>query len=756
MITALMPVRRAVVPFAAVVLAVAAAAQEPPKLTLALAAARGPELLAVPPRVLWLPGGHEATVVLTAADGNQTLHRIADGAVAGPAIADAKTLRALLGAPGEGAAKFPPLAWRDAETLRLELPAAVAHWRPGAPAVERVLTWAAADAPEQQAVAPGDERVAYVRGEQLWLQERSGRLRQLTFDGSADVDYGGAAHRAEFGIERGLFWSADGRFLAFSREDHRGVARYPYQDLAARPPAPAHGRYPMAGGAHGRVRIGVCDTQDHGIAWLEHDPDEDVYWTNVTFGPDGTLAVARVDRGQGRCELVRYDAKTGRRLATLLVEQDAEWVEPMHGPTFLPDGGFLWWSPRDGHTHLWRHDAAGGEPRQVTKGAFDVQSLLGVAADGSRVWFEASGEDPRQRHLFVAALDGSEVKQLTRERGTHHASLSPDRQWAHVVWSNLETRPTARLVELASGTAIALPAPHDPLAGMALPQQRLFQVKADDDTVLYGHVALPPDLAEGQRCPVLLYVYGGPHVQLVGDRWLGGAPVWLQALAAEGYVVCRLDNRGTPNRGIAFAQSVHRRLGVLEVQDQMRAVEWLVQQPFVDKARIGVHGWSYGGYMTIRMLLAAPTVFACGVSGAPVTDWAMYETGYTERYMDLPAENVEGYRLSSCLPFAQQLQRPLLIVHGTDDRTVMWSHSLAFVDQCIAAGKRVEYLPYPMQKHALVGKQREHFLLLLRDWTARHLRPGKRLVEKKAEAPPAAEPPKEPEAAEKAEKKKAG
>jgi dipeptidyl-peptidase 4 len=755
MMRAFMPVPyRAAVAFAAVAalgIAAAASAQEAPKLTVAMAAARGPALAIVPPRALWLPGGHEATVVRTAPDGNETLHRVENGKVADDVLADARAVRALLGQPGDGPAKLPRPSWRDAATLRLQTDTGVFLWQPGAAKAERLLAWPGGpDGATAHAIAPGDERVAFVRAHQLWLQERSGRLRQLTFDGSGDVVYGEAAHRAEFGIETGLFWSADGRFLAFSREDQRAIAAYPYQDLGAMPPAPAPGRYPMAGRTHASVRIGVCDTRDHGVVWLEHEPGEDVYWTNVTFGPNDTVVVARVGRGQDHVELVRYGATDGRRQATLLTERDAEWIEPMRGPTFLADGGFLWWSARDGHVHLWRHDADGGNARQVTKGAFDVQELLAVGADGKSVWFAASGEDPRQRHLFVASLDGAEVRQLTRERGTHRATLSPDQQWAHVAWSNLDTRPTARLLELATANAVPLPAPHDPLAGAALPQQRLFQVKADDGTVLYGHVALPPDLADGQRCPALLYVYGGPHVQLVTDQWLGGAPTWLQALAAEGYVVCRLDNRGTPHRGVAFEQSVFRRLGVLEVQDQLRAVEWLQQQPFVDPARIGVHGWSYGGYMTLRLLLAAPAAFACGVSGAPVTDWAMYETGFTERYMDTPAENADGYHVSSCLPFADRLQRPLLLVHGTDDRTVMWSHSLAFVDKCIAAGKQLEYFPYPMQQHGLVGRSREHFLLLLRDWLGRHLRPGERLAAEPKPAPaatPAAEPPKEPEKA---------
>ena len=709
-----------------------AVAQTPATLTLATVLARGKELQAPLPRTLWLPDGHTPIIVRTAADGHETMHRFADGKVADEVLVDAQTLLAAIGAKAEGPARFPEVQWCDDKTLRIVAGPRLLRWQPGQPKAELVLEWVDPDADSEPllAIAPNDARVAYVHRHQVWLAEPQGRLRQLTFDGSADIAYGNAAHRAEFGITHGLFWSKDGRFLCMSREDQRNITEYPYQDLTKTPPLSVHGRYPMAGRTHALVRLFVCDTTDYGVHALQCDPDEDVYWTNVTFANDGTLVVARVNRGQDDLELVRYDAATGRRLATLLHEHDAEWVEPEHGPTFLADGRFLWWSPRSGHRHLWLHGPDGAEQAQVTKGAFDVQQLLGVSQDGKTVWFQASGEDPRQLHLFAAKIDGTEVTQVTRERGTHRAELSPDQQWAHVVWSNLETRPSARLLELATNTSTPLPQPPDPLSAFALPQQRPFQIKAEDDTVLYGHLALPPNLAEGQKCPVLLYVYGGPHVQLVTDQWLGGAPLWLQSFAAEGYVVCWLDNRGTPNRGIAFEQVLYRRLGVLEVQDQLRAVEWLQQQPFVDGSRIGVHGWSYGGYLTLRLMLTAPTTFACGVSGAPVTDWAMYETGYTERYMDSPSENAAGYRDSSCLPLVEKLERPLLLVQGTDDRTVMWAHSLVFVERCIETGKQIDYFPYPTQKHGLVGKDRVHFLHRMHAFLARHLRPGDKPADK--------------------------
>jgi dipeptidyl-peptidase 4 len=724
-------------------------AQTPPQLTLATVLDRGEALLAPPPSVHWLPEGGGATVLQTDSAGNQTLHRVVDGQVEATPIADAIALRALLGTAAESGggsddpATFPPLRWLDAKTLRLEWPTAVCHWQPDTKELQRVLDWPTlstepGDEAPAYRVAPNDTACIYRHQHQLWLVQRDGKRRQLTFDGGPDIVYGGAAHRAEFGIRRGLFWSDDGRFLCFYREDQRGIAPYPYLDLAATPPAPRAGRYPMAGRTHAKVSVGVFDTAAAGLRWLEADPDEDVYWTNVTPGPGPLVHVARVARSQDRLELVRYDALTGKKIATLLHEQDPEWVEPEHGPTFLADGRFLWWSTRSGHRHLWLYERDGSASTQLTKGAFDVQRLLGLCHDGSGVWYQASGEDPRQLHLFAACFDGSDGKQITRERGNHRAELSPDRRHAAVVWSNLETAPQVRLLDLASGKAVPLPSPPQPLPDEVRPKQRLFQLKAADDSVLYGHLLLPPDLQEGQRCPVLLYVYGGPQVQLVTDTWRGGAPLWLEAFAAAGYVVCRVDNRGTPNRGIEFEQAVHRRLGQLEVDDQLAAVAWLAQQPFVDPERIGVHGWSFGGYLTLRLLLAAPTTFACGVSGAPVTDWAMYETGYTERYLDTPAENPEGYERGSCLANVAALARPLLLVHGTDDRTVMLSHSLAFVDRCIAAGKQIDYFPYPMQLHGLRGQSRKHFVQLLHDWLGRHLRPHER-----KQAPPAATSPKE-------------
>ena len=703
-----------------------ATAQQPPQLTLDDVLTRGPSLAMTLPKVLWFPAGHDGTAVLTADDGSQTMHRLeADQPAAEPWFGVAEVF-AVLPTKGDKAPKrFPPMSWVDEDTLRLLHDDSIWHWDVGSKDAARILSWPDASGTMLE-LSPTRSHAAVRSEHQLFLHDRVGEKHQLTFDGSEDIVMADAAHRAEIGITKGTFFRADGRYLAFYREDQRPITKYPYQNVLKHPAELRHGRYPMAGRPHSVVRVLVCDTETYQVATLEADDDLDLYWTNVCFGPDDTVYVTLVNRGQDHLELTRFDAKTGKKLGVVLREHDREWIENEHPPTFLKDGTFLWWSSRSGYRHLYHYSADGKMLRQVTKGDFDVLSVQHLDADERNLWYQASGDDPRQLHLFCASLQEDKVEQITVERGSHQVFLSPDAERAHVFWSNLETKPRASILNTATKGSVVLPSPKNPLDGFTLPKQQFFEVAASDGTVLYGHVALPADLKPGERAPVIHYVYGGPHAQLIKDQWFGGAGTWLQSLTGSGFIVCRLDNRGTPNRGIEFEQAIHRHLGTIEVEDQLRAVDWLRQQAFVDPSRIGVHGWSFGGYMTLRLMLLHPEVFACGISGAPVTDWAMYETGYGERYMDSPQENPDGYEASSCLPIAGQLKNPLLVVHGTDDRTVMWSHTLRFVDACIAKGVQLDYFPYPQQLHGLRGPHRKHFLQKLEAFFERHLDPKDR------------------------------
>lgn len=653
------------------------------------------------------------------------------------ALFDAATLNAALAAAGaqvENPARVPQFSFADASTVRVELGGVVYGWPIGAEKAEaRLVVPANAGA---QAIAPGDAAVAAIVAHDLVVRSADGDTRRVTFDGRPqDIVYGGAAHRAEFGIKDGLWWDASGRRLAFSREDMRPIDVYPYADYRTLPAQPEHGRYPMAGRTHSRVQIGVFDREAMRLVYLEGDPDADVYWTNVTFSPDGAqVYVALVDRAQSNMELCRFDAETGARLDVLLRESSPRWIEPEHGPIFLPDGeSFLWFSSMDGHRHLYRHALDGKLLHRETHGPFDIRSLVRISPDASTAYVMAGGADPCHQHLFHVRLGAptppmqldsnpeAKLRGLTQYGPGFHLCEVADDGTILDAWSSLD-RPGYLFVHLPDGTRELLAQAEDPLAPYLIGNQQRFTVEAEDGTTLHGHVLLPPRPTRRSRHPVLLYVYGGPHAQLVQERWQGGASPWLQFMASQGYVVVRLDGRGTPHRGIGFEQAIHRHLGELEVLDQVRALEWVrANVPYADLDRTGVHGWSYGGYMTLRLMLLEADRFVCGVSGAPVTDWARYETGYGERYMDTPQENPEGYEASSVLPLAGRLKGQLLLVHGTDDKTVMFSHSMAFLRAAIDAGKDLDFMAYPMALHGLRGADRAHFQRKMTAFFAEHL-----------------------------------
>ncbi|GAB4162593.1 MAG: DPP IV N-terminal domain-containing protein [Planctomycetota bacterium] len=708
-------------------LAARAPAQE--RFTLDLLLQKAPLLLPRSEPAAWRPGGHDLVLQRDLREGQALIVVRPEGGEENTLCTAAQALAAIGKPPEKGKrAVFPSWSFAGPDVLRLETGDAIYHWTIGEEKAVRALPLPLEGADRSRVlVAPGDRHVAFVRDHDLVIASADGSQRRITWDGSEDVVYGGGAHREEFGIKGGLFWSKDGSRLAFYREDQRPIAVYPYQDPTAVPPKPVHGRYPMAGMSDSIVQVGIYDVEKQELRWLESDPAEDIYWTNIAFTPDAALVFASlVNRGQDHMELWSFDASSGKRVRKLLQEGDPEWVEPEHPPAFLEDGRFLFWSSRSGFRHLWLCGADGSLPLQVTDGAFDVQTLLAVDEQEGLCWFQASGEDPRQLHLFSARLDGSKVRRWSGDRGTHRCSLSDDRAFALDEWSSLDHGPARRFLPLreVGATPVDLPPIENPLDGLLMPQSRFFSVKAGDGSPLYGHLLLPAGLDESRKYPLLLYVYGGPHAQLVTDSYLGGTPIWLAALANEGYVLCRLDNRGTPNRGIDFEQKIHRHLGTLEVEDQLLGLDYATSLPFVDPSRVGVHGWSFGGYMTLRLMLLAPDRFACGVSGAPVTDWRMYETGYTERYMDTPAENPDGYEQSSVLPLVGKLKGRLLLVQGTDDRTVMWSHTLQFADRAIDQGVLFDYFPYPMQQHGLTGRDRVHFLRMLQDHLKRWLRPA--------------------------------
>ncbi|MCB9833879.1 MAG: DPP IV N-terminal domain-containing protein [Planctomycetes bacterium] len=587
---------------------------------------------------------------------------------------------------------------------------------------------------EAQAFAKDDEYAAWSKDKDVWVGKPDGTTVRVTRGGHEFLTHGLSVSRVEFGITDGLWWSPDGRRLAFYREDLRPIRPYPYINWEPRPAEHKLGRYPMAGQAGSIVSVGVYDSRDDSVIWLATDPNVDEYLTNITWDPTGEkVFVAHVNREQNRCELKSYSAADGKLLASLLVETDKEWTEPEHGPIFLPDGSgdFLWFSPRDGYNHLYLYKADGHLMQQVTRGAFDVSAFSGFSKDGASIYVAATGEKPIEMHLYRAQLaptafrvdfgkggsgelfrSESPMTQLTSGRGQHEATVSPCGNFLLDSRSDLETPLVVDIVDLKSGerrTIHESPNPWDRVRGG---REELFTVKAEDGSDLHGHIILPPDLDEGKKYPVLLYVYGGPHSQLVKDEFLGGSSFsgpWFHYMACQGVIVIRLDGHGTLNRGIDFQQAVHRRLGTLEVKDQIAGLEYLLSRPYVDRNRVGVHGWSYGGFMTLSLMTRAGEYFKCGISGAPVTDWAYYETGYGERYMDRPQENEDGYKTAMPASHLDGLRGRLLVVQGSSDETVVWQHTIDFIDRCVKADKPVEYMVYPGQLHGLRGPYRWHF-----------------------------------------------
>ncbi len=666
----------------------------------------------IPARAQWITGA-EAFSVLTMNGDEQAVLRVpVDGTQPQQAF-DSGDVHAAFGLDSISKTRLPTFGWHTSNSIRVEHENTVYHWNLSEAEPKRVLSLV--DGATATAIAPSDARAAFVVHDDVHITNEDGGLRRITWDGAPeDIVYGGAAHRAEFGIQDGMWWDQTGRRLAFSREDMRPIAIFPYVEYGAQPAERKHGRYPMAGQPHSRVSIGIVDSRDGSLRYLEHDADADLYWTNVTFSPSGDrVYVALVNRGQDHMQLVEFDSTTGKRNRVLFTASDARWIEPEFGPVFLPNDPqkFLWFSPRDGYRNLYVYGIDGSLERQLTKAEFDLGSFGGFTRDKTACYATGTGPNPLEMHLWRIDLESGAMTQVSQGRGRHSCMISDH---DHVL-SNSQSAVDPGTLNLWTndGKTRVLNKSKDPLADLDIGTQEFFEVAASDGTTLHGYLLKPPGFDPAKRYPLMHYVYGGPHSQLVTDTWGGGARLWQRWLASQGFLVSCVDNRGTNNRGIAFAQSIFRRLSVLEVQDQVAAIDALIERGFVDESRIGVHGWSYGGYMTIRLMQEAADKFACGVAGAPVTDWSRYETGYTERYMDTPEENPRGYELASCLDKVGKIRGRLLLITPSDDHTVMPSHSVAFLQKCIDESVLIDHMSYPMQQHGLRGKHRQHFYRLM-------------------------------------------
>ncbi|MBK8427436.1 MAG: DPP IV N-terminal domain-containing protein [Lewinellaceae bacterium] len=605
---------------------------------------------------------------------------------------------------------LPALTWVDADNLSFQ-------------SEKEIFTYSFSQGLQRKNRYPADAEnvdihaktfnAAYTRNDDLWINA-GGKELGVAQSEAKGIVYGKSVHREEFGIYKGTFWSNSGRHLAFYRMDESMVTEYPIYVLDSMPAQVREVRYPFAGSKSHHVTLGVFDTQTGQKIYLQTGEPAEQYLTNVAWTPDDKyILIAVVNREQNHMWLKQFDAATGAFVKTIFEETNDKWVEPEKPPVFLPGSNdqFLWQSERDGYNHLYLCNLSGMEQRQISKGAMPVTNFYGFDTKGENCFYQLADESGLNRYVYSAQLKTGTVRRLSNEDGIHNGLISSNGAWVLDVFSSNEI---PRLVYLQS---VARPQERqiifgakNPLDGYQLGLTRLVKLPSPGGPMLNARMILPPDFVASNQYPALVYVYNGPHVQMVTNGWLAGGELWMHHMAQEGYIVFVLDGRGSANRGQAFESAIHRRAGDSEMEDQLAGVNFLKTQGFVDPKRIGIYGWSYGGFMTTSLMSRpeAGGVFRCGVAGGPVIDWSMYEIMYTERYMDSPKENPQGYAKSNLFNYVDNLSGRLLMIHGSSDDVVLWQHSLRYIRECVRKGKQIDYFVYPEHLHNVMGGDRVH------------------------------------------------
>lgn len=554
--------------------------------------------------------------------------------------------------------------------------------------------------------SPDSNGIAYVKDAELYVVAvEGGEPAQLTEGARGTGRTHGLAEyiaQEEMGRSHGFWWSPDSRWLAFAEVDETHIPAYRIvhqgEDQTGEGAQEDH-HYPFAGQANAKVRLGVVSVDRGAPVWMDLG-DDDVYLARVQWFPDGRLVAQIENRAQTELRLVSLDPQTGAG-QTLLTETSDVWINLHDMLTPLKDGNFVWASERTGFQHLYLYDSNGQLIRQLTDGHWMVATLAGIDEARGMVYFTATLEHPTEQHLYAVPLEGGEPRRLTHEPGMHAVTLDHARQRFIDVHSTPETPPTITLRDLADGTLLRViydtPDPRVAALGLSAPNIVAFQ-NCNGDT-LYGALYFPPAEYGPGPYPVIVSVYGGPHAQRVTRNWAITVDMRAQYLSSLGFLVFKVDNRGSARRGLAFEGALKHNMGDVEVQDQVDGVKWLVAQGLADPARVGIYGWSYGGYMAAICLARAPETFKVAVAGAPVTHWDGYDTHYTERYMGTPQSNPAGYAVSNVMAHVDKMQGKLLLVHGLIDENVHFRHTARLINALIRARKPYELLLFPNERH---------------------------------------------------------
>lgn len=581
-------------------------------------------------------------------------------------------------------------------------------------------------------VSPQGRHVSFIRGRNLWLIDlASGQERQLTQDGGDSIGNGVAEFVADEEMDRhtGYWWAPDDSAIAFARIDESAVPVQKRYEVYPDRTEVVEQRYPAAGEANVQIQLGVVPVRGGAVRWVDLGRERDIYLARVDWIDPQHLSFQRQSRDQRRLELIEADLASGAQ-RVLVSESSDSWIN-LHGNLrFLRNGDWLWSSERDGFQHLYLYGRDGQLKRQLTQGEWMLEQVLAVDEDKGLAFFSATRDSALERHVYSVPLAGGDIRRLSLEPGWHDARFAKDGRVYVDVWSSPQTPPQTFLHQ-GDGRRIAalvdnrLDERH-PYAAFRehSPVLEFGTLQAEDGQALHYSLSKPVDFDPARRYPVVVYVYGGPAAQTVTRSWPSrGDHFFNRYLAQQGYLVFSLDNRGTPRRGVRFGSALFRQQGRVEVSDQLRGIDFLKTLPYVDAARIGVHGWSNGGYMSLMLLAKASTAYACGVAGAPVTDWGLYDSHYTERYMDHPAGNAEGYRDSAVFAHLDGLDSRLLLVHGMADDNVLFSNSTRLMSELQKRGVAFELMTYPGAKHGLKGKDLLHRYRLTEDFFRRCLQP---------------------------------
>jgi len=620
--------------------------------------------------------------------------------------------------------RFPRIRFTSENKIRFSHDKAILAYDLKGKSIEKLNTF---DTPAYSVNASAQQQVAYTVDQNLYISLPGKEDIAVTEEENKGIRNGEPTHRYEFGINDGVFWSPDGKHLAYYRTDETMVTEYPIIDLSAKPAGSRMVRYPFAGEKSHHATLGVYHVESGKTTFLKTGGDPEHYLTNISWSPDAKhIYITELNRDQNQVALNRYNAGTGEKEATLFEEEQSNYIQPLHPLTFVPgnDDQFIFQSQRDGFNHLYLYSTDGKLIRQLTSGDNMIEGIIGFGPKEKYLYARAVTNKGLERHMIRTEVATGEMMTYTPElKGTHTTRIC-DNGKHYLDYYNSTTVPNRITVRsLKDGSEVyQLFDSANPLKDYKVKGPKLFSIKAaDDKTDLWCRMFTPPNMDPNKKYPVIVYVYNGPGVQLIQDSWMGRAPMWMAYAAQQGYVVFSVDGRGSANRGVAFEQAIFRDLGTLEIEDQLEGVAYLKSQSFVDGDRMAIHGWSYGGFMTTGLMTRTPGTFKVGVGGGPVIDWSLYEVMYTERYMDTPESNPKGYEKSNLLGYADQLEGDLLLIHGTDDDVVVWQHSLLYLEKCVEVGTQVDYYVYPNHPHNVRGRDRVHLMQKVLDYIEDHL-----------------------------------